>query len=243
MSNGVLALDVGNTMITFARLVEGAISHRGRFPHARLQDLLAMLARFDVTEPAAIVSVRPAVAAQLLAGLDRRPVLVAPETLPAPVVNACEPAASVGLDRLFDAAGVAFPPAVVVDAGTAITVDWIDAQGAFRGGSIAPGIGMSLAALHERTGKLPRVSIDPARPIPNRGTNTEDAILCGVVRGSAGLVDRLIDEVAELADPQVVITGGDAELIAGLLRHRCAVDADLMMRGIARAVAALGTSP
>jgi type III pantothenate kinase len=139
--------------------------------------------------------------------------------VPLPIRHALsdEAIAGTGEDRLLNAVA-AFDAAkqavVVVDAGTAITVDFIDGKGVFQGGAIAPGVGMSLAALHGRTSALP--AITPARPEhASFGINTEQAMLQGVYYGAQGLVRRLVERYAEAYDayPMVVATGGDAALL------------------------------
>jgi type III pantothenate kinase len=107
---------------------------------------------------------------------------------------------------------------IVVDAGTAITIDLVDADGAFRGGAIAPGVGLSAQALHEATGQLPLVEPAPARRAIGR--DTRSAINSGLVNGAAGLIDRLAHDIARegKVKPLVVATGGDANL----LKKHCA---------------------
>jgi type III pantothenate kinase len=122
----------------------------------------------------------------------------------------------VGQDRLLCAIG-AFQQArqacVVVDAGTAVTVDFIDGEGVFHGGAIAPGASMMLSALHERTAGLPEVefaSLDEGASA--FGRNTRDAMLLGVHGAIVGLVHHLVERYATFYDayPQIVATGGDA---------------------------------
>ena len=232
----LVALDVGNTTVSGARLRDDEVLDRFSIPHDDPR-LIESLAAIAPSLPVALVSVHPSRRDEVLRRLGEREVLVAPDDLPPAVVNACVPESSVGLDRLFDAAGLIDTPAVIVDAGSAITVDHVDVDGVFRGGSIAPGVAMCLDALHERTGKLPRVDVDPRRPVPTRGLDTEGAIRCGVIRGLAGLIERLVDEVSDGYAPNVVLTGGDAELLHPYLRGDVDVDLDLMMRGIARSAA------
>ncbi len=124
--------------------------------------------------------------------------------------------AMVGEDRLLNAAA-AFDTlkqaCVVVDAGTAITVDYIDGAGTFHGGAIAPGATLMLRSLHEHTGQLPEVT--PAVPDEAIGHNTVQAMRTGMYHGLRGLVRELVEKYAETAGgfPMVVATGGDAELL------------------------------
>ncbi len=126
---------------------------------------------------------------------------------------------------------------VVVDAGTAITVDVCNDAGEFLGGAIAPGAGMQLDALHEHTAKLPRVTLEV--PVDPQGASTEEAIRHGVYHGVRGMVKELVENYATSLGywPDVIATGGDApKLFEGWeLIH--AVAPDLTLYGIALAYA------
>jgi type III pantothenate kinase len=144
-----------------------------------------------------------------------------------------------GVDRILNIAAAyeqMGKACVVADAGSALTVDVCDDTGAFLGGAIAPGAGMMLNALHEKTAKLPLVTLDiPASP--GIGRDTKQAILHGVHTGIRGMVKELVESYAtELGTwPDLICTGGDAEkLFAGWeLVH--AVAPDLTLYGIALA--------
>jgi len=131
----------------------------------------------------------------------------------------------VGIDRLLDAVAVnrvraPGRQAVLVDLGTAITVDLISAEGAFLGGAILPGVEMSARALHEYTDMLPQIAMselaDPPEPI---GKATQPAMRSGVYWGTIGAVRELIRRMTAGApqDPEIYLTGGAAPTIAGLL--------------------------
>lgn len=141
----------------------------------------------------------------------------------------------VGADRLVNAvAGVARygTPLVIVDFGTAITVDVVSAEGAYLGGAIAPGLITSMEALFGRTAKLPKVGLEaPGTPI---GKNTMESIKAGVIYGNAGLVDSLVERIwRELGtQAQVVATGGHAEAIAEHSRTIRTVDPWLTLDGL-----------
>jgi type III pantothenate kinase len=128
----------------------------------------------------------------------------------------------VGIDRLLDAVAVnalreAGRPAVVIDAGSAVTVDWIDENGAFLGGAILPGFGPMSKALHDYTALLPLVEVPKQVPtVP--GTATPAAIEAGVFWAVVGGVWALVAAYGRRFDasPQVFLTGGDASLIAAM---------------------------
>ena len=108
----------------------------------------------------------------------------------------------VGIDRLVDAVAVnrlrdAGRPAVIVDVGTAITVDLVSAEGAFLGGAILPGIQMSARALHEFTDLLPLVDVSElTAPPPALGTATVPAMESGLFWGTVGAIRQLIEQLA-----------------------------------------------
>lgn len=140
-----------------------------------------------------------------------------------------------GADRLVNAIGahIAYPgELIVIDSGTATTFDVIAADGAFEGGVIAPGINLSMEALHNAAAKLPRVAIQkPQRVV---GTDTVGAMQSGVFWGYVGLIEGLIERIrAERDTPlTVVATGGVASLFHGATMAIDHFDSDLTIRGM-----------
>ncbi len=181
--------------------------------------------------------------------------LVAPgdraEGLKVPVQHALTEPVTVGVDRLLAALGAhakSGDACVVIDAGTAVTVDFIDAWGVFQGGVIAPGLGAMLRAMHEGTSRLPLLTTPrtpaevPSGPI---GRTTREAMMLGAMRAIQGLAHRMIDQYAEVngAYPRVIATGGDAALLFEhdeLVEH---VVPDLVLMGMASAWRLLHADP
>lgn len=124
---------------------------------------------------------------------------------------------------------------IVVDFGTATTVDAVDFNGAYKGGIIAPGINLSLDALVGNTAKLPRIAIEAPRSNSVIGTNTEDQMLIGVFWGYVAMMEGLIAKMrAEIGRPaKVVATGGLAILFDRHTDIFDVVDADLTLDGLA----------
>ncbi len=142
-----------------------------------------------------------------------------------------------GADRLVNAVGgfVKYGgPLILVDSGTATTLDVVGADGAFEGGVIAPGINLSMQALHSAAAKLPRVAI--ARPTRNQviGKDTVTAMQSGVYWGYIDLIDGLIARIkAEYGKPMTVVaTGGVASLFEGATINIDTFDHDLTIRGL-----------
>lgn len=139
-----------------------------------------------------------------------------------PMQTSLAPPLTVGADRLLAALGAfsrSGEACVVIDAGTAVTVDYVDGHGTFQGGVIAPGLAMQLRALHEGTAQLP--AVEPPRTSEQKlpegacGKTTAEAMLLGCASSIRGLARLLIDKNAELngSYPRVIATGGDSPLL------------------------------
>ncbi len=142
-----------------------------------------------------------------------------------------------GADRLVNAVGahIAYPgPLIVIDSGTATTFDIVASDGGFEGGIIAPGVNLSMQALHDAAAKLPRIAIQ--RPERNRvvGTDTVTAMQSGVFWGYIGLIEGLIARIkAERGEHlTVVATGGVVSLFEGATDMIDHYDPDLTIRGL-----------
>lgn len=124
------------------------------------------------------------------------------------------------------------PPMIVVDMGTATTMVVLDEQGALIGGSISPGVKISLDALTERTALLPGLQLDqPRRAI---GRNTIDCMRSGIMLGAASMLDGMIRRMeAELGQKTtVVVTGGIAKFVVPLCETSMIYDKDLLIKGL-----------
>jgi len=140
-----------------------------------------------------------------------------------------------GADRLVNAVGASMVykgPLIVIDSGTATTFDVVAADGAFEGGIIAPGINLSMQALHEAAAKLPRIAIQ--RPGKIVGTDTVGAMQSGVFWGYISLIEGLVSRIKEERgeDLTVVATGGVASLFEGATDSIDHFDPDLTIRGL-----------
>ncbi|NLX18182.1 MAG: type III pantothenate kinase [Desulfobulbus sp.] len=169
----------------------------------------------------------------------RQPPLAVTHTLKLGMEVATENPSEVGADRIVNAVAAwerYRVPLIVIDFGTAITFDCVNSIPAYVGGTIHPGIGISLDALATRTAKLPRLDIDvtPEHPI---GTTTEKAIHSGMLYGFGGLIDRMVEVLSRQLTPdqdraKTIATGGMAELIKPYTYTIDEIDPQLTLTGL-----------
>lgn len=143
----------------------------------------------------------------------------------------------VGIDRLLNALAARSKsppgtPIVIVGAGSAVTVDLVDADGVFRGGAIFPGFQLMAKALNDYTARLPRIESFPIHPLLP-GTNTGAAIEAGIVNSIRGGIERIVAEYTRVfGKPHLFIAGGDAELLADLPGEPVVAGPFLTLEGI-----------
>lgn len=247
----LLAIDIGNTNTVFA-LFKGrdlAQFWRCRTEGARsvdeyavfLQPLLEMtgISWSDIAD-VIVSSVVPDADLHIERFANkyfkRTPFFVTAENISGLKINLDRPG-ELGADRIVNALAVKAhysTPAVVIDFGTATTFDVISRDGTYQGGVIAPGVRLSIEALHSRAAKLPRVGIK--KPPAVIGKNTADAMKSGMYWGYIGLIEGIVAQIAaELGEkPCVIATGGLAMLYAestGIIDH---VDEYLTLNGLLR---------
>ena len=122
---------------------------------------------------------------------------------------------------------------LVIDAGSAITIDFVTRQGVYKGGNIAPGVKMRLKALHEYTGRLPLVEKEGETPA--FGYDTETAIRSGVISGICHEIDGYITTIREkYGDVLVFLTGGDEKTLKNSIKNRIFADKNLVAKGLNR---------
>jgi type III pantothenate kinase len=190
-------------------------------------------------EGAAICSVVPAATPKIQATVRAlwklKAVVLTPKTLRGVGIDYPKPD-TIGPDRLANAVAARHrfgAPSVVVDFGTALTFDVVDAHGNYVGGIIAPGLAAMTDYLHEKTALLPRIQIREMKSLV--GKSTEHAMLIGAVHGYRGLVRELIIELKrelKVKSLPVVATGGYAKLIAAKLPEISAVEMNLTLEGL-----------
>ena len=222
----ILAVAVGNTRTSFAHFQGSKMaSEATTLPNTDpVQVAAAIDAMAAGAGDAAIVvgTVNPPMADALESSLRRGKgdrVYRLGRDLEIPIANSLSDDSTVGQDRLLCALGAftrAGQACVVIDAGTAVTVDFVDGEGTFQGGVIAPGLNMMLASLHEKTASLPKFTFSLPNPVLGPfGKDTKHAMQLGVLNSVRGLVRTMIEQYAEAfgAYPQIIATGGDARVL------------------------------
>lgn len=224
MNVNLLAINIGNTRTQLGTFIEGELQAcevvdnqapdrvmaqaivDGYAPVKHLKSSIVLLASVNP-------HVDERIAAQVIERLHVTAVRVE-DDIAIPIGRQLDPETLVGDDRLLNAAAafdVLKQACVIVDAGTAVTVDLVDGAGTFHGGAISPGAQMMLDSLHRYTALLPEVKFEA--PQEAIGHNTAEAMKTAVFHGIRGMVRELVELFAEEigAYPVVVATGGDAQ--------------------------------
>lgn len=233
-----LIIDIGNTLAKLAVIDGGRIvaqQSAGRF-HPAMAD--AMLAAWPDVDKAVVCSTRGD--AEEVAAMVRPKVNYCLEftpRTPVPIRNAYHTPETLGRDRLAAAVGAveccAGCNVLVVDFGTALTIDLITADGTFQGGSISPGVRCRFRALHDYTAKLPLCS--PTEEMLPWGVTTETAVTQGVMNGVAYEIEGYMARMgAEFAGLQTIFTGGDAKYFVKRIKNTIFADCNLVFRGLNR---------
>ncbi len=245
----LIAVDVGNSRAKWGRFENGQLRETASLPLGDLAAADAQFATWNINSALvtphsslswAIASVNPDGSRPIVDWIKARGFQSAVELDDPSLLPLCvelERPAAVGIDRLLDAVAVnarrpAGRAAVIVDAGSAITVDAVSAGGAFVGGTIAAGLSLSARALHEFTYWLPLLDVRSAPAAV--GKSTPDAMQSGLFWGTVGAVKELVARVAASlgGDPVVYVTGGDGERLAPHLNRPVELVADLTLHGI-----------
>jgi len=141
----------------------------------------------------------------------------------------------VGADRIVIAVAALAeykPPLILMDMGTATTIEVVDKDSAYLGGCIIPGVRISLEALTSRAAQLPGIRLDkPKRVI---GRNTVDCMRSGIMYGTASMVDGMLDRLEEELgySATVLATGGMAQFIVPLCKREIHLEKDLLLKGL-----------
>jgi type III pantothenate kinase len=252
-----LAIDVGNSRIKFGVFARPGLPTKER----TLPDSLELLA-VSASEPidwravmhhfetwvgdvghAVVAGANPAAVQKVLDGwpgdLGANPAVIQSATQ-LPLATRVEHPEKVGIDRLLNAVAVNMlrrGPAIIVDSGTATTVDYISADGTFEGGAILPGLALGARALHQYTALLPLVDVlefREKRPLAI-GRSTIDAMKSGLWFGQVGAIKEIVSRYGTLTQQPVelFLTGGFGQWLAPELSLPNRYEPNLALRGLA----------
>jgi len=233
-----LVADIGNSRIKAALTSAGKLVRQATLSHTGLKELGVFA---DISETKgkclyASVSDHPAEILRVLASEGWVPVALTPET-PLPFTIEYRSPETLGKDRIAAIAGACtiYPGAtvMVIDAGTAITYDYLVDGNRYLGGNISPGLSMRFRALHEFTHSLPECTTRPQHP--EIGYDTPTAIIAGVQQSVIFEINEYIRQFQKLypASP-VILTGGDAHFLEPFLSEGIHLEADVVLRGLNR---------
>ncbi len=243
----ILVVDVGNTRIKWAWLTSAGLSNQQSIVHRGAKPKMWRAALFDADrkpERVLISNIAGEAIGRVLARLTKKHFGVKAQFVHAErrhqeLTNGYQDPALLGADRwlaLIGAWTLARTALCVIDAGTAVTVDSIDAGGQHLGGLIAPGIHMMREALLTKTSDIAKaVELSQPSMAGVLANNTIGAVSRGAVLALAGMADRVVDSIEQNAGrkPRIFITGGDAGMVAAMMRNRGEHIPDLVLQGLA----------
>jgi type III pantothenate kinase len=244
----ILLLDVGNTSIKWAQLLDGALTPQLPIVHRDIEPDVWMKQLFRERFRPARLLVSNVAGAQMRDRISReaerlwqiKPEFATTATVAHGVTHGYKDVTLHGVDRwlaVIAAYRLAGGAACVIDAGTAVTIDAVDARGLHLGGLIIPGIHLMIDSLLSRTADIAR----NARKLSGPGgagllaTNTAEAVANGAILAIAAAADRSIAEVKQRAgaEPKVFLTGGDAQRLQKVMQTPSVEIPDLVLQGLA----------
>jgi type III pantothenate kinase len=243
-----LVVDVGNTRVKWGMCDANRVREIAALPADAPEAWRRQLEIWKLTGPAAwyISGVHPLHRDRFTDWVRERgdPATLVTCASQLPLEVALEHPDRVGIDRLLDAVAVntrrgAHTPAVIVDAGTAVTVDLLDHAGRFQGGAILPGFRLMAESLHRHTALLPLIEVHGAAAAT--GKSTTAAMHAGIFHAVAGGIDRLIQRLTPAGgDVDVFLGGGDGDALAEELSRPVQLWPQMTLEGLRLAARDLG---
>lgn len=245
----LLAIDIGNTNIVIGGILDDQIAFEARIAtdYIKTSDQYAVeiknilnLFQIDPSQicDCIISSVVPPVSNSVRTGIikliGKEPLVVGPGIKTGLDIRMDDPA-SVGSDLIVAAVAAAHeydPPLILIDMGTATTFSAVGHGNTYLGGTVMPGLRVSMEALTSKTALLPGIQLD--RPHHAIGKNTVDAMRSGLMFGTADMLDGMISRYEEeLGEPATVIaTGGIAQFVIPLCKRDIILERDLLLKGM-----------
>lgn len=245
----LLAIDIGNTNLVIGCIHDDKILFKARIATDRSRtsdqygvEIKNMLEAYGVSrdeiEDCIISSVVPPVFNSVKTGvikvLGKQPMVVGPGLKTGLNIHVDVPS-QVGSDRIVIAVAALAEykaPLILMDLGTATTIEVVEPENRYIGGCIFPGVRISLDALTSRAAQLPGISLD--RPKCVIGKNTVDCMRSGMMYGTAAMLDGLIERMEEELGHKstIIATGGMAQFVTPLCKREIILDKDLLLKGL-----------
>lgn len=231
-----LIIDAGNTLVKWAIFKGDNIVHKAIAQYQDLETTLMTIHKEYPNISSCIISSVGNFPSSYVQDLEKRyKVYILDYKTKLPFKNLYETPTTLGVDRiaLVSACVREFPEkhCLVIDAGTCITYDFVDASKQYHGGSISPGIKLRYKTLHDYTAKLPL--LETKQPKKIIGNNTQEAIHSGVVYGVVNEIDGVIDNYKlNYPDLTVILTGGDANFLSKNLKSTIFANSNFLLEGL-----------
>ncbi len=245
----LLAIDIGNTNLVIGCFDSDQLLFKARIATDRLRtsdqygvEIKSMLETYGVRvadiEDCIISSVVPPVFNSVRTGvikvIGKQPMVVGPGLKTGLNIHVDVPS-QVGSDRIVIAVAALAEykaPLILLDMGTATTIEVVEPDNTYIGGVIIPGVKISLDALTSRTAQLPGISLDKPRKVI--GKNTVDCMRSGMMYGTAAMIDGLVERMEEELghSATLIATGGMAQFIIPLCKREIILEKDLLLKGL-----------
>ena len=245
----LLAIDIGNTNIVIGCIQDDEIVFKARIATDRTRtsdqygvEIKNMVEAYGVQlkdiDDCIISSVVPPVFNSVKTGvfkvIGKQPMVVGPGLKTGLNIHVDVPG-QVGSDRIVIAVAALAEyeaPMILMDLGTATTIEVVEPENVYMGGVIVPGVTVSLDALTSRAAQLPGISLDKPKSVIGR--NTVDCMRSGMMYGTAAMIDGVVDRIEEeLGHPSTLIaTGGLAQFITPLCKHKIILEKELLLKGL-----------
>jgi type III pantothenate kinase len=228
-----LAIDVGNSYTKCTVFNKGDIQEIYAFQHFNAEEIKTVFSQYKIKNGIISNNKNEEITLELKNRLPN--LLILDENTPLPIENLYQTPNTLGKDRIASAVGAWLlnpnSNTLVIDAGTAITIDFINEKNQYIGGNISPGIQIRFAALHNYTANLPL--LDLSDQFGWLGKNSYDAVLNGVLNGVIFEVEGYINKMKENYKAlKVIITGGNAVFFDKKLKNIIFVDQNLVFKGL-----------
>ena len=245
----LLAIDIGNTNIVIGCIQNDEILFEARIATDRTRtsdqygvEIMNMLNAFGVRKEdlsdCIISSVVPPVFNSVRTGvikiIGKQPLVVGPGLKTGLNIHVDVPS-QVGSARIVIAVAALAEyeaPLILMDLGTATTIEVVEPGNVYMGGVIIPGVKVSVDALTSRAAQLPGISLDQPKSVI--GKNTVDCMRSGIMYGTAGMIDGIVERMEEELGHKstLVATGGMAQFVTPLCKHKIILERDLLLKGL-----------